>query len=233
MHLHLTAIMRVNNCSSVNLEWWNVFLLLGNLYSRQIEIDGEMLAIQVQDTPGVQVSWASWHLKPGFSFWVLLTASWSHIYLLGSHTKFPGPCSHVAGSNQFFHWWKWEEGSLESTKKAMPGIMGLAWTITMWNRGCKKEKWGKLSEKIGWIHPSAPRTAALICRAEPSSLVAHFSAKSRSHVCYKQSDLDICSVYSPLTVKENNPLFQWKFCPLQDTEGLFGRAGFLIQRSTC
>ncbi|KAJ7326697.1 hypothetical protein JRQ81_016456 [Phrynocephalus forsythii] len=27
----------------------------GNLYSRQIEIDGEMFAIQVQDTPGVQV----------------------------------------------------------------------------------------------------------------------------------------------------------------------------------
>nr|XP_056711551.1 ras-like protein family member 11B [Euleptes europaea] len=27
----------------------------GNLYSRQIEIDGEMLAIQVQDTPGVQI----------------------------------------------------------------------------------------------------------------------------------------------------------------------------------
>ncbi|ETE57877.1 Ras-like protein family member 11B, partial [Ophiophagus hannah] len=26
----------------------------GNLYSRQIEIDGEMFAIQVQDTPGVQ-----------------------------------------------------------------------------------------------------------------------------------------------------------------------------------
>ncbi|XP_042323997.1 ras-like protein family member 11B [Sceloporus undulatus] len=27
----------------------------GNLYSRQIEIDGELFAIQVQDTPGVQV----------------------------------------------------------------------------------------------------------------------------------------------------------------------------------
>ncbi|KFU93294.1 Ras-like family member 11B, partial [Chaetura pelagica] len=27
----------------------------GNLYSRHIQIDGEMLAIQVQDTPGVQV----------------------------------------------------------------------------------------------------------------------------------------------------------------------------------
>lgn len=30
--------------------------VLGNLYSRQIEIDGETFAIQVQDTPGVQVS---------------------------------------------------------------------------------------------------------------------------------------------------------------------------------
>lgn len=30
--------------------------LSGNLYSRHIQIDGEMLAIQVQDTPGVQVS---------------------------------------------------------------------------------------------------------------------------------------------------------------------------------
>ncbi|TFK14852.1 LIM/homeobox protein Lhx9 [Platysternon megacephalum] len=27
----------------------------GNLYSRQIQIDGEMLAIQVQDTPGIQI----------------------------------------------------------------------------------------------------------------------------------------------------------------------------------
>jgi len=30
--------------------------LPGNLYSRHIQIDGEVLAIQVQDTPGVQVS---------------------------------------------------------------------------------------------------------------------------------------------------------------------------------
>lgn len=30
--------------------------LSGNLYSRHIQVDGEMLAIQVQDTPGVQVS---------------------------------------------------------------------------------------------------------------------------------------------------------------------------------
>lgn len=36
----------------------NLLLFLsGNLYSRHIQIDGEMLAIQVQDTPGVQVSY--------------------------------------------------------------------------------------------------------------------------------------------------------------------------------
>ena len=34
----------------------NLLFLSGNLYSRHIQIDGEMLAIQVQDTPGVQVS---------------------------------------------------------------------------------------------------------------------------------------------------------------------------------
>lgn len=33
-----------------------VAVLPGNLYSRHIQIDGEVLAIQVQDTPGVQVS---------------------------------------------------------------------------------------------------------------------------------------------------------------------------------
>lgn len=33
-----------------------VVFLSGNLYSRHIQVDGEMLAIQVQDTPGVQVS---------------------------------------------------------------------------------------------------------------------------------------------------------------------------------
>ncbi|XP_009883327.1 PREDICTED: ras-like protein family member 11B [Charadrius vociferus] len=31
------------------------FALCGNLYSRHIQVDGEMLAIQVQDTPGVQI----------------------------------------------------------------------------------------------------------------------------------------------------------------------------------
>lgn len=29
--------------------------LIGNLYTRQVQIEGETLAIQVQDTPGVQV----------------------------------------------------------------------------------------------------------------------------------------------------------------------------------
>lgn len=33
-----------------------IAVLPGNLYSRHIQIDGEVLAIQVQDTPGVQVS---------------------------------------------------------------------------------------------------------------------------------------------------------------------------------
>lgn len=32
------------------------FCIIGNLYSRELQIDGEQLAIQVQDTPGVQVS---------------------------------------------------------------------------------------------------------------------------------------------------------------------------------
>lgn len=34
----------------------NFFCITGNLYSRELQIDGEQLAIQVQDTPGVQVS---------------------------------------------------------------------------------------------------------------------------------------------------------------------------------
>lgn len=33
-----------------------IFCITGNLYSREVQIDGEQLAIQVQDTPGVQVS---------------------------------------------------------------------------------------------------------------------------------------------------------------------------------
>ncbi|KFV59118.1 Ras-like family member 11B, partial [Tyto alba] len=33
----------------------------GNLYSRHIQVDGEMLAIQVQDTPGVQIHEHSLH----------------------------------------------------------------------------------------------------------------------------------------------------------------------------
>lgn len=32
------------------------FRFSGNLYSREVQIDGEQVAIQVQDTPGVQVS---------------------------------------------------------------------------------------------------------------------------------------------------------------------------------
>lgn len=31
------------------------FVLVGNLYTRQVQIEGETLAIQVQDTPGIQV----------------------------------------------------------------------------------------------------------------------------------------------------------------------------------
>lgn len=31
------------------------FCLIGNLYTRQVQIEGETLAIQVQDTPGIQV----------------------------------------------------------------------------------------------------------------------------------------------------------------------------------
>ncbi|XP_038625202.1 ras-like protein family member 11B [Tachyglossus aculeatus] len=33
----------------------------GNLYSRQVQIEGETLAIQVQDTPGVQLQDPGWH----------------------------------------------------------------------------------------------------------------------------------------------------------------------------
>lgn len=34
------------------------FVFIGNLYTRQVHIEGETLAIQVQDTPGIQVrSW--------------------------------------------------------------------------------------------------------------------------------------------------------------------------------
>lgn len=32
-----------------------LFCLIGNLYTRQVQIEGETLAIQVQDTPGIQV----------------------------------------------------------------------------------------------------------------------------------------------------------------------------------
>lgn len=31
------------------------FVFTGNLYTRQVHIEGETLAIQVQDTPGIQV----------------------------------------------------------------------------------------------------------------------------------------------------------------------------------
>ena len=30
-------------------------VFIGNLYTRQVHIEGETLAIQVQDTPGIQV----------------------------------------------------------------------------------------------------------------------------------------------------------------------------------
>lgn len=32
-----------------------LFAFIGNLYTRQVQIEGETLAIQVQDTPGIQV----------------------------------------------------------------------------------------------------------------------------------------------------------------------------------
>lgn len=38
------------------------FLILGNLYTRQVQIEGETLAIQVQDTPGIQVREMLWIL---------------------------------------------------------------------------------------------------------------------------------------------------------------------------
>lgn len=130
------------------LQFWSsfvkilsLFLLPGNLYSRQIEIDGEMFAIQVQDTPGIQVSGASF---------------------------------------------------------AFRNLKGSLIIAQLQDEGCRY-----------W----------LIFRPLQILFVARNDCK--------QSLPDKWSVNRLLTVKENNPLFQFNVCPLENTALSFKEATFL------
>lgn len=51
-------VVCLDGCDHIVMKY---LLLSGNLYSRQIQLDGETLAIQVQDTPGIQVRNISVH----------------------------------------------------------------------------------------------------------------------------------------------------------------------------
>lgn len=60
--------MSPKNCETLGIKLaFFSFLCAGNLYSREVQVDGEQVTIQVQDTPGAEVRASPLRQEPELS----------------------------------------------------------------------------------------------------------------------------------------------------------------------